>query len=112
MVGGSLASFLFVVVVVVAVVVVPLLLDAYLCLEETLESRAAVLVICGAGRLPCLVMKSCIWLAILVVMVGCGGSGINEWVSCRVMICPVATANVASVRVSVLPNCSSCSSGV
>ena len=59
-VGGSLANFPFIMVV-VAVVAVPPLLAVCLCLEENPGSGAAVLVICGASRLPCLVMKSCIW---------------------------------------------------
>ena len=45
-------------------------------------------------------------------MVSCSGSGVNRWVPCRVMICPVAVTSVASVRGSVLSDCGSCSSGV
>jgi hypothetical protein len=45
-------------------------------------------------------------------MIGCGGSGVNGWVPCNVTICPVAAASVASVKVSVLPDCGSYSSGV
>ena len=108
-VGGSSASFPFVVVVIAVVVVLPI---GAICPCPKVIIGAAWLVICIIGELPCLVMKLWIWLAILVVIVGCGGSGVNGWVPCSVTICPVATTSVALVRGSVLSDCGSCSSGV
>jgi hypothetical protein len=110
-VGGSPASFPFAVGVAVATAVVPLPPDVCPCLED-IPIGAAALVICGAGGLPCLVMKSWIWLVILLVIVACGGSDVNGWVPCNVTMCPVAAAKVASVCTSVLPYWGSCSSGV
>jgi hypothetical protein len=41
-----------------------------------------------------------------------GGSGVNGWVPCKVTMCLVGAASVASVCVSVLPDWGSGSSGV
>jgi hypothetical protein len=76
-VGGSPASFPFAVGVVAATFIVPL--PPGVCpYPENIPPGTAALVICGAGGLPCLAMKSWIWLAILLVIVTCGGSGVNR----------------------------------
>ena len=57
-IGGNPASFPLVVGVVVGAVAIPPLLDAYPCPEDI--TGAAILVICGAGRLPCRAIK--LWI--------------------------------------------------
>jgi hypothetical protein len=76
MVGGSPASFPFIVVVVVVAVAMPPLPNVCPCPEDI--ASMAMLVICGTGGLLCQVIKSCIWLAIRVVMVGYSASVINR----------------------------------
>ena len=74
-VGGSVASFSLVVGIAAVTVVILLLPVACPCPEDM--AGAAVVVICRASGLPCLVIKSWIWLAILLVIVACNGSGVN-----------------------------------